>query len=68
MPEFEDGQMEYEVEEVKDNALMKGKVGYLVKWAGRPAEYNQWVDEEDMANVQGRIKEFEKKKQAKEGK
>jgi hypothetical protein len=68
MPELEDGQMEYEVEEVKDKALTKGNVGYLVKWAGRPAEYNQWVNEEDMANVQGRIMEFVKKKRAKEEK
>jgi hypothetical protein len=28
--------MEYEVEEVKDKALMKGKVRYLVKWADWP--------------------------------
>jgi hypothetical protein len=60
--------MEYEVAEVKDKALMKGNVRYLVKWAGRPAEYDQWVDEEDMANVQGRIMELEKKKRAKERK
>jgi hypothetical protein len=69
MPDLEDDQdNEYEIEEVKDQTLMKGKVKYLVKWTGWPSEYNQWVDEEDMANAQGRIKEFEKKKRAKEGK
>jgi hypothetical protein len=31
MPELEDNQEEYEVEEVKDKALIKGQVRYLVK-------------------------------------
>jgi RNase H-like domain found in reverse transcriptase/Reverse transcriptase (RNA-dependent DNA polymerase)/Integrase zinc binding domain/Chromo (CHRromatin Organisation MOdifier) domain/Integrase core domain len=65
MPDLEDDQEEYEVEEIKDKALMKGKIRYLVKWAGWPSEYNQWVNEEDMGNAQARIKEFERKKKAK---
>jgi hypothetical protein len=62
MPELEDDQEEYEVEGVKDKALMEGKIRYLVKWAGWPSEYSQWVDEEDMENAQGKIKEFDKRK------
>jgi hypothetical protein len=34
MPDLEDDLDEYEVEEVKDKALMKGQIRYLVKWAG----------------------------------
>jgi chromobox protein 5 len=60
MPELEDEPDEYEVEEVKDKALMKGQIRYLVKWAGWPAEYNQWVDEVDMANATAKIKAYEK--------
>ena len=55
MPELEDEPDEYEVEEVKDKALMKGQIRYLVKWAGWPVEYNQWVDEADMANATAKI-------------
>jgi hypothetical protein len=50
------------VEEIKDKALMKGKIRYLVKWADWPSEYNQWVDEKDMEHAQGKIKEFNKRK------
>ena len=61
MPELEDEPDEYEVEEVKDKVLMKGQIRCLVKWAGWPAEYNQWVDEIDMANATAKIKAYEKK-------
>ena len=62
LPELEDNPDEYEVEEVKDKILMKGKIHYLVKWIGWPSEYNQWVDEEDMTHAQGAIQTFEKSK------
>jgi Chromo (CHRromatin Organisation MOdifier) domain len=64
LPELEDNPDEYEVEEVKDKILMKGKIHYLVKWIGWPSEYNQWVDEEDMTHAQGAIQAFEKSKRA----
>ena len=35
-----EGQPEYEVEEVLDSRLKKGKMEYLVKWSGYTDEYN----------------------------
>ena len=65
MPELEDDPDEYEVEEVRDKEVIRGQVRYLVKWTGWPSEYNQWVDEADMANAQSKIRSFEKAKSKK---
>ena len=65
MPELEDDPDEYEVEEVRDKEVIRGQVRYLVKWTGWPSEYNQWVNEADMANAQGKIRSFEKAKSKK---
>ena len=62
MPELEDDPDEYEVEEVRNKEVVRGQVRYLVKWTGWPSEYNQWVDEADMANAQGKIRSFERTK------
>ena len=60
LPELEDEQDEYEVEEVKGKQQLKdGEIRYLVKWTGWPAEYNQWVPEEDI-NCPSLIQRFEK--------
>ena len=40
MPDLEDPQDEWEVEEVKGAARLDGQRHYLVKWAGWPLEYN----------------------------
>lgn len=45
--ELDDNPEEYEVEEIRNRRLMKGKVHYLIKWTGWPSEYNQWVPEND---------------------
>ena len=50
MPDLEDDD-EWEVEEVKEEAQIKGKTRYLVKWKGWPTEYSTWVLEEDMRNA-----------------
>ncbi len=50
MPELEDEE-EWEVEEVKDEAVLKGDKHYLVKWEGWPTEYNLWVPAYDMGNA-----------------
>ena len=42
---------EWEIEEVKDRAIIKGTTHYLVKWEGWPSEYNQWIPKEDMGNA-----------------
>ena len=40
MPDLEDKE-DWEIEEVKDKANIKGQIHYLVKWKGWPTEYNQ---------------------------
>jgi len=59
---LEDDPDEYEIEEVRDRAVIKGKLRYLVKWKGWPSEYNQWVIDDDMDKAQEAIKSFEKRK------
>ena len=50
MPNLEDDE-EWEIEEVKERATIKGTTHYLVKWEGWPTEYNQWILEEDIDHV-----------------
>jgi hypothetical protein len=59
IPELEDDPEEYEIEEIRDKRMIKGKAHYLIKWVGWPSEYNQWVPEEDM-NAPRMIHGFEK--------
>ena len=65
MPDLDDDD-EWEVEEVKDEAVMKGQKHYLVKWEGWPTEYNLWVLQADMGNVKEAIQRFERSKKSKE--
>jgi hypothetical protein len=39
MPDLEDEE-DWEIKEVKDKAIIKGTIHYLVKWEGWPTEYN----------------------------
>jgi transposase InsO family protein len=64
MPDLEDDE-EWEIEEVKDRATIKGTTHYLVKWEGWPTEYNQWIPEEDMSNAQEVIRQYERIKKKK---
>lgn len=49
MPDLdEEEDDEWEVESVKDYKTKKGVKYFLVKWKSWPAEYNQWVAEDDM--------------------
>ncbi len=68
MPDLADDSGEWEVEEVQGKRRLRGDIQYLVKWAGWPAEYNQWIDADDMANAQGAIRAFEGKRGAYETK
>jgi transposase InsO family protein len=61
MPDLED-EDEWEIEEVKDKKRIKGEVHYLIKWAGWPTEYNQWIPEQNMENAQEAIQDFERRK------
>ncbi len=65
LPELEDNPDEYEVEEIRDKAVMKGKVYYLIKQAGWLSEYNLWIKEGELGNAQGAIKDFEKSQKRK---
>jgi hypothetical protein len=60
MPDLDDEDPEWEVEEVKAKQVFKGITYYLVKWAGWPTEYNQWIPADDMTNCQRLISQFEK--------
>ena len=40
MPNLEDSQNEWEVEEMRDKQQIKSVFHYLVKWAGWPSKYN----------------------------
>ena len=67
LPDLDDDDDEYEVEEVKDEAILKGEKYYLMKQEGQPTEYNLWVPLRDIGNVPEAIRKFEKRK-AKEAK
>jgi Chromo (CHRromatin Organisation MOdifier) domain len=59
LPDLEDDE-EWEIEEVKDKASIKGQTHYLVKWEGWPTEYNQWIADKDMGNAGRAIQRYEK--------
>jgi hypothetical protein len=65
MPDLEDNN-KWEVEEVKDHAVIKGQDHYLVKWTGWPTEYNLWIPAEDIENAKDAIQRYEKARKAKE--
>ena len=55
-----EGQPEYEVEEVLDSRLKKGKLEYLVKWSGYTDEYNTWEPASNLENSKEAIEDFHK--------
>jgi hypothetical protein len=57
---------EWEVEEVKDEAVIRGEKHYLIKWEGWPTEYNLWVPLRDMGNAPEAIRRYEKLRKSKE--
>ena len=64
LPDLEDD-IEQEVEEVKDQANIKGQLYYLVKQEGWPTEYNQWVPKEDIGNAKQAIQRYRRKESKK---
>ena len=62
MPELEDNQEKWEIEEVRGVRKVGQQKFYLVKWAGWPLEYNSYKPEEYMENAYGAIRAFEKKR------
>jgi hypothetical protein len=61
MPDLEDPEDEWEVEEVRDKRLIKGVIHYLVKWAGWPSEYNSYEPASHLANAPKLVANFERK-------
>ena len=51
MPELDNEQEEWEVEEVRGTRKVGQQKFYLVKWAGWPSEYNSYEPEEHMENA-----------------
>ena len=55
-----EGIPEYEVEEVLDSQLKRGKLKYLVKWSGYTNDHNTWEPELNLTNLKEAINEFHK--------
>jgi hypothetical protein len=60
-PDVVDGTLEYEVEEILDSRLSRGKLQYLVKWKGYLPEENTWEPEANVEGSPDAIKDFHKK-------
>jgi hypothetical protein len=56
-----EGEPEYEVEEILDSCLKRGKLKYLVKWSGYTDDYNTWEPESNCSNSPNIIKNFHNK-------
>lgn len=66
LPDLED-EDEFEIEEIKDKAIIQGQIHYLVKWKGWPTEYNQWIPEENMEHAREAIQQYQRNKHIKRG-
>ena len=65
MPDLEDPQDEFEVEEVLDKRRIKDTIHYLVKWTGWPSEYNSYEPAKHLVNAPQAIADFEQKQKRK---
>ena len=55
-----EGAPEYEVEEVLDSRLKRGKLEYLVKWSGYTDDHNTWKSKLNLKNSKESINDFHK--------
>src|SRR5271169_558469 len=55
-----EGEEEYEVEEILDSRLFRGKLQYFVKWKGYTTEENSWEPAENVANAANAVEAFHK--------
>ena len=60
MPDLEDDNDEWEVQEIRDSKTFTGVLHYLVKWQGWPSEYDSWEPALHLTNAPQKIKEFER--------
>ena len=65
MPDLEDPQDEWEVEEILDKRRIKDTIHYLVKWAGWPSEYNSYEPAMHLENAPQAVADFERKQKQK---
>jgi hypothetical protein len=66
MPDLEDDNDEWEVQEIRDSKTFTGILHYLVKWQGWPSEYDSWEPALHLTNAPQKIKEFEHLKKRKQ--
>ena len=64
IPDLEDKDKQ-EIKEVKDKAIIKKMLYYLIKQKGQPTKYNQQILKEYIENAQEAIKRYEKNKRQK---
>ena len=55
-----EGNPEYEVKQVLDSQLKRGKLKYLVKWSGYTDDHNTWEPESNLINSSEAINDFHK--------
>ena len=53
-----EGQEEYEVQEILDSKIVRGKLRYLVDWVGYSPEDRQWEPVENLTNAGDAIARF----------
>ena len=61
MPDLEDPQDEWEVEEVRDKQRIKGVLHYLVKWTGWPSEYNSYEPAGHLSGASKAVADYERR-------
>jgi len=59
-PEIVAGEEEWEVEEIRDSRLKRGKLEYLVRWKGYGNEEDSWEPEENVGNAKDKLRDFYK--------
>jgi hypothetical protein len=64
LPDLEDGEEVWQVEDIETHEDRKSGRHYLVKWTGWPAEYNTWEPEAHLENAPKILKAYWKRRRA----
>jgi hypothetical protein len=64
LPDLEDDQELWQVEDIETHKDMASGRRYLVKWTGWPAEYNTWEPEAHLEEAQAVVKKYWKRRRA----
>lgn len=62
LPELEEEQEEWEVEDIVAHQNYNGQQYYLVKWEGWPVEYNTWEPSEHLGNAAQIVRRYHKQR------